>query len=172
MTMSLNFKAVLAVPSLCTGMERHIARCGLRILSQLPDSRVGILPINFIFARVDRFDDFICVFIGERFSGVERPAAIINALVIRFEVRVAAFGNDYAPPAQRLELRHCRVLEGNRLHTGGQSRIKPEHEPLVDDRVDRSATERVHSALVARTTVKLETAAPGFEISEGKAVER
>src|SRR5262245_14785442 len=82
MTTALNFKAVLAVPFFCAGMERHIARCGLRILSQLPDSRVGTLPINFIFARVDRIDDFIRVFIGQRFAGVERPAAIINALVI------------------------------------------------------------------------------------------
>ena len=64
MTTALNFEAVLPVPFLCAGMERHIARCGLGILSQLPDSRVGTLPINFIFARVDRIDNFIGVFIG------------------------------------------------------------------------------------------------------------
>src|SRR5262245_66546406 len=126
----------------------------------------------FILARVDRIDDVISVFIGQRFSRVERPATIINTLVIRFEVRVAAFGNDYAPPAQRLELRHCPVLEGNRLHTGSESRIKPEHEPLVDDRVDGSVTERIHRPLLAGAAVELETDAPGLEIGKGEAVER
>src|SRR5262245_10659351 len=82
MTTALNFKAVLAVPFFCTGMERHIARRCLRILSQLPDSHVGTLPINFIFARVDRIDDFIGVFIGQRFAGVERPATVVDTLVI------------------------------------------------------------------------------------------
>src|SRR5262249_29211261 len=117
-------------------------------------------------------DVFIGVLIGQRFSRVERPATIVNALVIRFEVRVAAFGNDYAPPAERLELRHCPVLEGNRLHTGSESRIKPEHEPLVDDRIDRSVTERIHTPLVTGAAVELEPAAPGFESGKGEAVER
>src|SRR5262245_57959199 len=85
-------------------------------------------------------------------------------------MRVAAFGNNHAPPTERLELRHRPVLEGDRLHPGRERRVKPEYEALVDNCVDSSGAKRGHTALVARPAVELQAATPGFEIGQSEAI--
>lgn len=58
-----NLEAVLPIPLLGAGMERNVPWRRLGVLPQLAYAGVGIFPVNFIFAGVDRIDDSVGVFV-------------------------------------------------------------------------------------------------------------
>src|SRR3954463_10290055 len=64
-------------------------------------------------------------------------------------MRKAAGGNRTAAPADRLQLFERRLVERHRPHPGSERAIEPEHEPLVEYRIDRPRRQRVQAPLVA-----------------------
>ena len=68
-------------------MERHVARRRGSILPELADTRERILPENFVLARRDRGANFVCVLVRQRRARIERPSAVIQAFVVRFQMR-------------------------------------------------------------------------------------
>jgi hypothetical protein len=69
---------VVPIPLLGAGMERNVSRRRFGVLSQLAHAGVGIFPVNFILAGVDRVDDTVGVFVRQRGPRVKGPTAVVE----------------------------------------------------------------------------------------------
>src|SRR5689334_19271026 len=106
-------------------MERHVARRRRSVLPELADAGERILPENFVLARGDGGTDFVRILVRQRRARVERPAAVVEAVVVRFQMRIVARGNSHAPPADGLQFRKYRFIERNGLEAGGERLLEP-----------------------------------------------
>ena len=103
---------------------------------------------------------------GDMAEELGRPAAEVEADMVRRQARIAARCKHDAAPAEPFQLPKRCFFERYQLIACSQCRFEPSADAFVEYRIDAAVGKRRHAARLTRPANELQLAAPGFDVGE------